>query len=159
MFSFCSSRPFFLLLPFFSVFLSFFLDSSGPVGPRATTRFLTKLLMRICCCILLMVSFFYLYFPSPLPSQLPFDRRIFAWTLSWLLFPDASLVTSFVVFNSFHMLLFNVWVHTTGLGASQNVAYIFGGSSFFTPFCVFIVFPLDLSSFSSHSLLYFFPSS
>ena len=55
------------------------------MGPRARTRFLTKLLVRICCCILLLVSF----------SQLPFDRRVFAWKLSWLLFPDASLVLKF----------------------------------------------------------------
>ena len=46
----------------------------------------------------------------------------------------------FTFVYSFHMLPFNVQVHTTGLGASQYVAYIFGGSHLLTPLCAFPFF-------------------
>ena len=47
----------------------------------------------------------------------------------------------------------------TGLLAAQNVAYIIEGSIFLTPFRIFTFFLVDMSSFSSCSFLYFFPSS
>ena len=87
------------------------------MGPRAITRLLTEPLVRICYCVLLLASFF-----------------IFAFLLSYHSIVGALHGHSLTVFSHmhlqfcrFHMLPFNFWVHTTGLGASKNVAFIFGG--------------------------------
>ena len=147
MFSPFSSRPFFLLFPFFSVFLSFFLDTSGP---RAITRFLTEPLMRICCCILLLDSFSYLYVPPLSPLSC---RRVFAWTLAWLLFPDASLVLKFS-YVAFQCL--GTYHRFRGV---PKCSLHFWRFRFLNASLRFTLFPLDHSSFSSRSFLCFFPSS